>query len=269
MSVKHLLVHVDSTPAAEGWLALAVTLARRHGAKLTGLFAEGDSLGPSIVGRRSVEHHRRAALAARDRFTRRVGEAGVEAEWWSLGYEAHGELVGLVTACCRYVDLAMFGQHAPDRSRLPPDLLERVVADCGRPVVVVPAEVHLSDVGRRVVVGWNASPGAARAINDALPLLEQAEFVGVLSFQAEAEGVGRGEMPPASIVDHLVLHGVNPTYQRAVEGIGVAEALLNYTFESRADLAVAGVRPHEVLRHGGFTVRDLVAAMTAPLLLAQ
>jgi nucleotide-binding universal stress UspA family protein len=271
MSFKHLLVHVDSTPGTAGRLGLAVALARRFSAKLTGLFAESDSLGASIVGRRSPEHHREAALAARNHFATQVGEAKVDAEWWRLGYEGHAELVGYVTACCRYVDLAIFGQQVP-QSRVPHELVEHVVAECGRPVMVVPAEGRVTEIGRRVVVGWNASRGAARALNDALPLLKEAELVAVLSFQAEAEGEGEGPMPPASIVNHLLLHGVKPTYERAVaglDGIGVAEALLNYEFEAKADLAVVGVHPHGAFRHDGFTARDILARMTAPVLLGQ
>jgi nucleotide-binding universal stress UspA family protein len=269
MSFKHLLVHVDSTPDAEGRLALAATLARRHGARLTGLFAESDSLGSSIVGRRSVEQHREAALAARSRFNGQANAAGVDAEWWSLGYLGQGDLVGAVTACCRYVDLALFGQHAPERSRIPQEVSEHVVADCGRPVMIVPADGHFADVGRRVVVGWNASRGAARAVNDALPLLKEAEFVGILSFQAEAQGAVPGEMPPASILDHLVLHGVTPSYDRAVEGLSVADALLNYAFDSTADRVLVGVHPQEVFRQSGFTMRELLAVMRPALLLAQ
>jgi nucleotide-binding universal stress UspA family protein len=121
-------------------------------------------------------------------------------------------------------------------------------------------------------VGWNASCGSARAVNDALPFLKEAEFVGILSFQAATEDEGRGQVLPASIVNHLVLHGLKPSYERAVEGlagVGVAEALLNYAFESGADLVVAGVHHHEAFRHGGFTVRELLGSMTAPVLLAQ
>lgn len=272
MSLKHLLVHVDSTPRSDERLGLALTLARRFGARVTGLFAESDSLGSSIVGRRSVEHLRAAARRAQDHFTARTAEAGADAEWWSLGREGHGELVGLTAACCRYADLALFGQHDPAQGRLPSDLLERVLEDCGRPLLVVPAGGHHPDVGRRVVVGWNASRGSARAVNDALPLMKDAEFVGVVAFQEEAEGEADNPMPPVSIVAHLALHGIRPSYERAVQGdekMGVAGALLNYAFEARADLTVTGVHHAATFRHGGFTTRELLASMTAPVLLAQ
>ncbi len=109
-------------------------------------------------------------------------------------------------------------------------------------------------------------------MNDALPLLRDAEFVGVLAFQAAAEGEGPNPMPPVSIGAHLALHGIETSYQRAVqgvEGMSVADALLNYGFESKADLTVAGIHHAVPLLHGGFTVRELLGAMMSPLLLAS
>lgn len=268
--LKHLLVHVDSTAASEARLALAFALGRRVGARVTGLFAESESLGASIVGRRSPELFGEAARHAQDRFETHARAAGADAEWWSVGLEAHGELLGSVTACCRYVDLAIFSQPIPG-DRLPPDALERVLAESGRPVLVVPAESRLVDVGRRIVVGWNASRGSVRALSDALPFLLAAEFVGLLSFQAStAPGATGG--PPADIIAHLALHGVRPSYTRAVEGVeglSVADALLNHAFESRADLIVTGVQATGAFRHGGFALRELLASMTVPLLLAD
>lgn len=271
MSLKHLLVHVDSAPGTEVRLALAVELAKRFGARVTGLFAESGSIGTSIVGRRSPEHHRGAATAARERFASAVSPSGVDAEWWSLGYEAEADLIGLVVACCRYVDLPLLGQHTPER-RLPLELNEQVVADCGRSVLIVPAEGRSPGIGRRIAVGWNASRGGARALNDALPFMKGAELVSVLSFQAERDGEAEPTMPRVSIVEHLALHGVKPMYERALPGpsaVGVAEALLNHAFERSADLVVAGVHEPGKLRRGGFTVRDLLASMSAPSLLAQ
>jgi nucleotide-binding universal stress UspA family protein len=146
-----------------------------------------------------------------------------------------------------------------------------VLADCGRPLLVVPAAGWEQDTGRRVVVGWNATRAAARAVNDALPFLEEAEAVTVLAFQADVEGAAENPMPAASIVEHLALHGVEASYQRAVQGDGgmpVADSLLNCAFETKADLVVAGAQPPAAFRHGGFTARELLASMTAPVLLA-
>jgi len=272
MALKHLLVHVDSTDGVHGRLDLALTLARRFGARLTGLFAEADAIGASLVGRRSPQQLREAASSARDTFTRKASEAGADAEWWQLGSAGHGELIGLAASCCRYADLALFGQFDAERSRTPADLVEHVVLDCGRPVLVVPSAGHHRDVGRRVVVGWNASREAARAVNDALPLMGGAEFVGVLAFQHATSAGTSLPMPPADIVAHLALHGVKARYERVVEdkeGIGATETLLNYAFESQADLTVVGAHAEAFpLRRAGAATRELLRSMVTPVLFA-
>lgn len=273
MTLRHVLVHVDSTEGTRGRLDLAVAVARRFGARLTGLFAESDTLGSSIVGRRSPSQLEEAAARARGAFDRSAGAAGLDAGWWHLGAAGHGELATLTSACCRYADLAVFGQHDPEQSRVPAELVEEVVLDCGRPVLVVPSAGRHPDVGRRVVVGWNASREAARAVGDALPFLRGAEFVGVCAFQRAAPGAAGPAMPPADIVAHLALHGVTARYERAVEdedGIGAAGALLNHAFECQADLTVAGAPAQGFpLRHLSAGARELLRSTSTPVLFAH
>jgi nucleotide-binding universal stress UspA family protein len=272
MILKNLLVHMDSTAAAHARLALAITMARRSGARVTGLFAEVDSLGSSLVGKRSPQHLQQAAAKAEEAFAEEIRAAGVESEWWALESGGHSAILDDVTASCRYADLAMFGQHDPESSRIPADLVDHVVLGCGRPVLVVPAAGRHLDVGRRVVVGWNASREAARALNDAIPLMQGAEFVGILAFHQEEPPPNRLARTPR-IVTHLALHGIQARYELVVrekEGIGAAEALMNYAFESQADLTVVGLPDHGFpLPHAGGGVRDFLRSMAAPVLFAH
>ena len=79
MTLKHILVHLDASARTEERLALAVTLARRHGARLTGLFSESGSLGPGIVGQRDPAALSADVAAARTAFEARTAEAGTGA----------------------------------------------------------------------------------------------------------------------------------------------------------------------------------------------
>ncbi|HTP51887.1 MAG TPA: universal stress protein [Anaeromyxobacteraceae bacterium] len=272
MSPKHLLVHVDSSNEVEERLNLAVAIARRFGARLTGLFAEADTVGASLVGRRSPGRLEEAAAAARETFSSKVAAAGVDSEWWPLAGAGYADLVNLTAACCRYVDLAIFGQHDPERSRLPADLVEQVLLECGRPLLVVPSVGHHPDVGKRVAVGWNSSRESARAVGDGLPLLAGAEFVGVLAFQQPSASEAPLAMPPANIVAHLALHGIAASYQRVEQddsGIGVVDSLLNYAFSSQADLIIVGARAEGFpVRHLSATTREFLRVMVSPLLLS-
>jgi len=269
--VKHLLVHMDSTPRAGERLGLALALARRHGAKVTGLFAELEALGSSLVARRTPGQVQEAARAAGERFGAAAQAAGVASAWWTLGGAEPAELVGRVVACCRYADLAVLGQPG-EQDRMPGYLVDQVVLDSGRPALVVPATGHHPGAGERVVVGWNASRESARALHDALPLLRGAAFVGLLAFQrpgGEAEEPGG---PRPDVMELLALHGVRARYERAVadpQGIGLAGVLMNHAFDNQADLVVLGARAEGFpVKHLGEVAREYLRSMATPVLLA-
>jgi nucleotide-binding universal stress UspA family protein len=269
MSYRHLLVHVDSTERCAERVGLAAALAARHGARLTGLHAESDSLGPSLAGRRDPLLVREAAERARAMFDERLRAAGVQGEWWPLGAGSYADVVGLTAVCCRYADLAVFGQHA-EPAYTPADLVEQVLLHAGRPVLVVPAVGRHADAGRRVAIGWNASREAARALNDAIPLLKGAAWVGVLAFQQPSGGEAALPMPPVDVAAHLAAHGILAAYERAILGdeeVGAAVQLLNYASDFQADLLVMGAHGLGGLGRGG-SARELLATMTVPVLLS-
>lgn len=273
MTYRHLLVHVDSTKRANERIALATTIARRFGARLTGLFAETDSLGASVVGRRSPQQQSAAAARAREAFSSAVSAAGIESDWWHVGSAPYAELLESVVACCRYADVAIFGQHDPEQSRVPVDVVEHVLLGAGRPLLVVPSAGHHADVGKRVVIGWNASREAARAVNDAIPFMREAELVGVLAFQRPPQGYAGRPMPPVDIAAHLAAHGIAARFDRIVQdedGIGAAEALMNHAFELSADLTVLG-SPGNVfpMPRAGDAVRAFFRSMGTPVLFSH
>ncbi len=273
MSFKHLLVHVDTSPRAGERLDLAVELARRGGARLVGLFAEGQTLGPGLVGRRAPERMAQAAGEARAAFDARLAGAGLASEWWPLEPGEDGPLLGQLQVCCRYVDLAIFGQHQPEQARLPEGAVDQAIFQGGRPVLVVPYAGRFATAGRRVLIGWNGSREAARAVNDALPLLAAAESVHLLAFQREPRAEPGG-LPPLDVVAHLAAHGVQATYEQALvvaEGLDAADVMLNRSFETGCDLIVTGAHAQPgfpVARAGGST-RKLLATMTAPVLFSH
>ncbi len=273
MAYRHLLVHLDSSRRAPDRLGLALTLAKRFGARCTGLFAELASFGPSLVGRRSPEDLRRAEEAARAAFEQRATQAGVEARWWPLEAGDYAQVVGGVAVCCRYVDLAVFGQHDAGDARTPEDLVEQVLLGSGRPLLVVPWAGQFPDAGRRVAVAWNGTAEAARAVHDAIPLMRGAESVTVLGFQKPPAGAGRA-LPSLDITAHLAAHGIAARYERTLVEVGemeFADILLNRAFDLSADLAVMG--GHASAGVGGLhataNTRKVLGSMTMPVLLSR
>lgn len=273
MAYKHLLVHVDTSRRAPERLDLAAALAKRFGARLTGLFAELASFGSSLVGRRSREDLDRAAEAARAAFEARAGAVGVQTQWWPLEAGEYAQVVGSVAVCCRYADLAVLGQHDPEDARVPEDLVEQVLFGSGRPVLAVPWAGHFPDAGKRVVVAWNGTAEAARALQDAIPFLQGAEAVTVLGIQKPPAGEGRA-LPSLDIVAHLAAHGIAARYERTFVEVGAidfADILLNRAFDLGADLAVMGGHGHAAVGalHASPNTRKVLASMTMPLLVSR
>jgi nucleotide-binding universal stress UspA family protein len=194
----------------------------------------------------------------------------VSAEWREVSEGVEGD----AALHARYADLAIVGQLDPDR--VEGNLLwprpEQVTLASGRPVLVVPYAGRFDTVGKRVLIGWNASREAARAVNDAMPLLAAAELVTVLTIDPREGPSEHGELPGADISLHLARHGVKAQIERTVStGLGIGEVLLSRAADLGADLLVTGAYGHSRARElllGGAT-RTLLQSMTLPVLISH
>lgn len=267
--LKDLLVHVDSTDVAEKRLRIAIELAGRYGAHLTGLYAETTTLG---FGRRDPDLVVKAVARARELFETKVSAAQVSGAWWAVEAGDDAELATWTVQCCRYVDLAIFGGPAGEGDRLPADLVEEVALESGRPLLVIPPRVPVAHVGERVIVAWTGNRSSARAVNDALPLLARAREVTVVSIQLPGAETA-GPLPPLDVAAHLAAHGVKARYERFILGeLGPVDHVLNRAMDLGADLIVMGAhgggRGLARSRHEDHTA-EILRSMTAPLLLAH
>jgi nucleotide-binding universal stress UspA family protein len=284
MALKDILVFADDGRGHEPRLRLAVEVARRNEAHLTAVFiitsldmarfgapigGDAASLGTFDALR---EEHRAARLAIAERLAAIVGSAaeraGIAAEWRVVD----GDVAELATLNARYADLAILGQTDPDAPSPAAPAPEAVLLGSGRPILVVPYIGASDTIGRRVLVAWNASREAARALNDAVPLLADAEKVTVLSVNPARGISGEGDLPAADIALHLARHGIKAEASYVVpEDIGVGETLLSRAADLGSDLIVMGGYGHSRLRElalGGAT-RTLLGHMTVPVLLSH
>ena len=284
MGFKDILVALDSAPAARGRIELAAALAERFGAHLIGLHAALGAEAPRRRGyfdyfdhslldplyREYREKIEAEAERARALFEEIASRHGVSAEWRTAsGYPSE------VTALNgRYVDLIVLGQLDPDdpQAMLFRPLPEEVALGVGRPILVVPYAGSWKEIGRRVLVGWDASREATRAVNDAMPLLAGAQTVTILAVDPADGSAGHGEVPGADIALHLARHGVRATTEATVSaGIGAGNALLSRASDLEADLLVMGAYGHSRVRElllGGAT-RTVLESMTLPVLMAH
>lgn len=275
--MKDILVYVDPGARARVRIELAIGLAHRFGAHLTGLHAVpppfipvmAEAPIPPEVIEEQIELFRVQADKSEALFRQTAERAGIPAEWRRVdGYPTE-----IVTVHARYADLTVLGQPDPDeRSTSPHDLPDRVALGAGGPVLVVPRVGTFADIGQRIVVAWNASREAKRAVDDALPLLATARQVTVLAVKPKTSIRGHGDVPGADIALYLARHGVKAEAAQVYgDDAAVADLLLSRVSDLGADLVVMGAYGYPRLLElvlGGVT-RAVLARMTVPVLFAH
>ena len=279
MSIKNILVHVDDTDRIDRRLDVAVGLARTHDAHLAAIYAipepyisayVGGGYIPAEVIESQAERANERAAEAKTRFEEGVARLGIEAEW----REAEGDAADVVSLNAKYADLTVVGQANPDdpENYPNPGLPAEVALGAGRPVLVVPYVGAAQEVGHNVLVAWNGSREATRAVNDALPILKRADKVTVLAVNPRKGGSDHGDIPSADIALHLARHGVRAEASQTVSNdIDVGDILLSRLSDLGADLVVMGAYGHSRMRElmmGGVT-RDLLRHMTIPVLMSH
>lgn len=269
MSIATILVHLDSGPRCAVRLDLAVGLARRHGARLTGLFAEvGAPLHVGVVATWPGAEYLAHVAAVRALFEARAAELGAAARFVDLNRGGARTVALRAAEYAASFDLVVLGGHEPG-GRVPDDLAETILRGAGRPVLVVPPVGIVVHIGRRPLFAWHRSRSAARALSDALPLIEPAAEALVV----EALRVGEDADEFAELTrDRLAAHGVVAQWRRApLGGMELVDVLLNHAADHGADLLVAGAFDgSETSPFGGEIVtRQLLRHMTLPVLFAH
>ncbi|CAA7627985.1 Universal stress protein UspA-like nucleotide-binding protein [Candidatus Terasakiella magnetica] len=275
MGYKDILVHVDETLRTVERLVIAGTLAARFQAHLVALFVrDASAVSPFITAQLSGEIsgiHARNDTEQADRVRTMVDQCRVAPETHTEWRDITGDPAETVALHARYCDLTVVGQSDDDDDNGKP-LADHLILSVGRPVLVIPRVGHFPTLGRRVVVAWNASREATRAIHDALPLLKRADSVHVIAINPGHGMAGHGDIPGADICLHLSRHGVNAVCEHIrSDEIDASKMLLNCISDDDADLLVMGGYGRSRMRElvlGGAT-RDILRHMTVPVILSH
>ena len=305
MTVRKILVPLSGEVTEAAVLGTAMTVAKRFGAQIVGLYVRPDPtealpyLGDGVSGQvieqllqAAKQSADKASNAARMIFADAANKGGLPLVDESGGgrmpsarfIDATGHRDDVVAAHSRLSDIVVFGEG--NAGAAGGSTLEAAMMSAGRPVLIAPqtSAVEVGStvavmgeigglfggaVGSKVAIGWDESAMAAHAITAALPFLEKAKTVTILC-------VGEHKLDPepgSLLADYLALHGVAAAIHLAekMDGRSVGGALLDQAEKLGADLLVVGGYGHSRLREfivGGAT-QHIRSHATIPVLMAH
>lgn len=181
-------------------------------------------------------------------------------------------LESLVAAIARHADLAIIRAPTVDEPQPYAQMIEAALLGSGRPVMVAPADWKPGPLGRKIVIGWDASREAARAMHDALLLAASNAEITIVTVDAKPGSLDHGDAPGLDIAAHLARHGLKVELRNEGSlGRSTHEVLTQIATDISADMMVLGGYRHSRLQQvlfGGVT-RSMLRAVPLPLLLAH
>jgi nucleotide-binding universal stress UspA family protein len=279
MTYHKILVHIDPTAAGCARLELAIALAQRFKAQLTGLHVVSARdlpplYKPSVAGRvaaNNVKASHGAAAKAESMFRDRVKDIELPTDY----RRAEGSIPEQLRHAALFADLLVVGQFNSENpyDRSPFSLPERVLHGCGTPVFVVPIDFPATEmIGKTILVDWDGSAVAARTIRDALPFLRRARSVKIMTVEAPGEHHSAGDVNSPAMVAHLARHGISVIAEQVSrEKRHPGEILLSRAADMHADMIVMGAYTHMRLKElflGGET-RSVLRNMAIPALMSH
>jgi len=281
MTVKTVLAYLPSEELGEPVLNGAVALAKAHGAHVIGLHLEAAyypaygevaiAMPPDVI-EQMRKPLRERSKKLEEGFKARMADEKISSEWRS-GSTEYSSLPARIIEDAVSADLVLCPQVEPssvDVTTL--DLPERLILEGGRPVLILPLEHALQVPPKRVLIAWNNSPQAARAVFDSLRLMKDAEAITILTLASGADARRDGEEHAARLAANLGRHGLHAKLEAVdIANQSASDYLRMRLNEDGADLMVMGCYGHSRFRElvfGGMS-RDMLGAVKVPTLMSH
>ncbi|WP_324749799.1 universal stress protein [Sphingomonas sp. LY54] len=277
---RDIAVFLDATTVGEHVGRHAAALARRHGAHLVGVyglaqdsarpsdtFARGTEAIREVIARQRLADEQKVMAAARH-FAELTREYEIGAEFRIVWRDdMHDEAILRALHC----DLIVAAHPKPED--LPAGWsAERLLLTTGIPVLLIPRAWDGETIGENVVIAWNRSREARRAVNDAVPFFKAASRVTIMTVDDIRSADETEAQPGANLLEHLSRHGARAEIVNIhSEGASVADVILEQVAEHDADLLVIGAYSHPrtaQILFGGVT-RSLLSSARLPLLISR
>jgi len=208
------------------------------------------------------------AAKAKKSFDERARRADIRADS-TIVTDYAAEVAQIFAESARHCDLSVVAQEERENDLPESLIIEAALFESGRPVLIVPYIQKTGIKLDRVMLCWDGSRNAARAVGDAMPLLERATMIDVVTIDAKER---RNTIRGAQIADHLARHGLKVELKPIVApDSDVANVILSQAADSETDLVVMGGYGHTRLRElilGGAT-RGMLESMTVPVLMSH
>jgi len=274
--VKDIVVNLSGRAPQDFAANYAISVAAGFRAQLTGIaFLYEPVIPDGTLGGVPVElielqreENSKTAKGAISRFEAAAKAAGITAQTRTVDATFGGGATAFGHIARRF-DLAVVGQAQREHGATEELMIEGALFEAGRPLIVVPYIQKRGLSLERVLACWDGSRTSARAIGDAMPFLERAKAVDLVTVAEERKN---DEITGANMGEHLKRHGIAVNVKRITKAdLAVEDAILSYAADSGADFLVMGGYGHSRLREfilGGAT-RGILSAMTLPVLMSH
>lgn len=272
--IKDIVVNLSESQTTTNFAISVAGLMRAHVAGISFKYqpivlpSDYGGMLPTMVDAQQEEAQRRAG-SARAIFDEAARKAGISSESSIVDTE-FASAPSLFGGIARHFDVSIVAQSRPEGDLLDQLFVEGALFGSGRPVLVVPYIQKNTVSFETVMICWDASPNAARALADAMPFLALAKKVYAVTVVGQK---GKDdEYPVGSLLEHLARHKIDIEVRRVPIGhVDVADNLLSLAADLSADFLVMGGFGHSRFREfvlGGAT-RGILTSMTVPTLLSH
>ena len=280
MALKNVAVGYSDSANSREALRVAIALSQRHEAALTGVHVRASvTEEPQIQSWMPVALLDKLRAASRDSV--RTAERGFREQLEAAGFSGpvdwvaeDGDVNERLARLARCFDLLVIGQFSgPSEATRFRVRAEYVVIRSGRPLLVVPADYQAAaELSDHVVVAWDASRPAARALADAVHLFGATSRFDVVSVVSRLPDESAPATPGHDVMRYLALHGVDAHRRLIAAPRGeLSSTLLTYCGDKRPDLLIMGAYNHARLRDElfGSVTRSILGRMNLPVLMSH
>ncbi|MBL4740407.1 MAG: universal stress protein [Sneathiella sp.] len=274
MSMKTILLHLTNDERLSVRINVALNIAGEYNAHIRALYVVTPATPPTsfmgyippefIERTRGIEADNASAASAK------LKEEAAKRDISVTVIKEEGYAAEVINKHALAADIVIIGQVDPkdDSTAQYLYLADEMVIGCPCPILAVPYAGKFETFGSHILVGWNNTKEASRALKGAIPFMKKASKVTLLSVNPTVDQSHQNE----AALRHLERHGITAEVKIGHwRNVDVGNALLDSLVDLSADMLVMGAYGHSRIREmilGGAT-KEILGHMTAPVLFSH